>query len=291
MSTVNKGTRPNTNMEDTAPPPQSTRPHHHEDEDEDAALEDIKPEKHDVTKELFFKVRSLHRQHNLAYVHFRSLENLCHSTPLIILSLASGIMAFLVSMGNGNESGEVEALFSEKQRKYMAIAVGIISFVQIAVQKLGESWKFKARSDMHLEAANGLDRLLDKIEFDEKLMKARKIASIGGKMHPDVVKWQDVYEQCLLSCSSPLPLRIRQAFRILETEFRLYLDSKRVNEKEGTIFTLYYSHVFNALYHELASSYLFPYVIKSPKHAVANVLEDFEYYYGNFGSEPAMAEV
>ena len=61
--------------------------------------ETIRPR--DVTVDLFFKIHSLHRQHSLARVHFRSLETHLHSNPLIllILSLASAIVSFLVSTG------------------------------------------------------------------------------------------------------------------------------------------------------------------------------------------------
>lgn len=46
--------------------------------------------------------------------------------------------------------------------------VGVLSFLQIAIQKLGKTWNFGTRSEKHLEVSNGLERLLHKMEFEEK---------------------------------------------------------------------------------------------------------------------------
>ena len=47
--------------------------------------------------------------------------------------------------------------------------VGVaLSFLQIAIEQIGKTWNFGARSQMHLQVSNGLDRLLDKMKFEEK---------------------------------------------------------------------------------------------------------------------------
>lgn len=53
--------------------------------------------------------------------------------------------------------------------------VGVLSFLQIAIQKLGKTWNFGTRSEKHLEVSNGLERLLHKMEFEEKKKCMKKL--------------------------------------------------------------------------------------------------------------------
>ncbi len=248
-----------------------------------------------VTLELFFKIRSLRRQHSLAHEHFENLASISFSYPLILLSLVSGILAFLVSASDGeNQTFEIPGtngtlftphyancdddvpMFSERQRQVMAIIVGAISFVQITFQKLGEYYNYGPRSEMHLEASNSLDRLLDKIEFEHKQTLEFDKKVMLEKRADNIARYQEVFEQCLLSCSSPLPLRIRQAFKLLESEFMLYLMNQEKMVGNENKLGLYYSHVFNDLFHEMANSFLFPYRLMPPAKAVERVIKRFD---------------
>jgi hypothetical protein len=46
--------------------------------------------------------------------------------------------------------------------------------------------------------------------------KVKRTAEENAGINSDLHRWQEVFEQCLLSCSSPIPLKIRQSFKVLE---------------------------------------------------------------------------
>ena len=168
-------------------------------------------------------------------------------------------------------------IMSPRTREILSILVGGFCFLQVAIQKLGKTWNYGARSDMHKEAANSLDALMDEFEFDHK-----KNHGYGKHILEESVnrlqRYQDVFEQCVSSVNnSPLPVRIRQTFTLLNTELLpLFLSGElRLNPRsEPEVYRLLYLHAFNELFNEVSDHVLWPWYIVAPRKAVRKVIHN-----------------
>ena len=151
---------------------------------------------HDLEEKTFdlkIDITSLARQHHLAYIFFKSREEWTHSFILIVCFLLSGVLSFLASLGDDESitvsmiNGTVQdyeevqedfdTLFGNKHivpsrtRAIFSIVVGTISFFQVAVQKMGKTNNYGARSEIHNQVSMGFFCLLEKIEIDDRVSK------------------------------------------------------------------------------------------------------------------------
>jgi len=243
------------------------------------------------TFDLKIDITSLARQHHLAYIFFKSREDWTHSIILIVCSLLSGILSFLASLG-GDEiitvsmiNGTVQEaqedsdtligndpIIPSRTRAIFSIVVGTISFFQVAVQKMGKTNNYGARSEMHNQVSMGLFRLLEKIERDERVSKE------DGQISPTterVATYYEVIEQCLSSCTSALPIRIVSAFDVLKglmkqslrhSQIRRGVEKRRFKTTDRALLT----HAFTALNYQISSDFLWPWRIMDPQVASDN---------------------
>lgn len=263
-------------------------------------------DKNAVTKTLdqellnfYYKVISMRRQHSLAHERFRALEAVWHSNLLVILSLSCGFMSFLTAIvgyertitadtdqqaRTGDVSPDYGPVISQQTREMLSILVGGLSFLQVAIMKLGTTWNFGSRSEMHKQVANSLDKLVDTYHFDRN--QTQDFAGTACEESAEnLQRYQDVFEQCMASCSnSPLPVRVKQAFMLLETELPLFLASDlnlRFNV-DSDFYKLLYLHAFNELDNEVSDYFFWPLHIVSPRKAVRRVIGNVRRTYDKY---------
>ena len=178
------------------------------------------------------EVLTLRLQHRLAEEYFRFLEGFIHSFPLIVVAFISGILSFLSSSGDfapkvGNETdfnitesvdnstdipNPLSTFISERDREILIVTVGVLSFVHITIQKVGQSLKYGSRCDMHREAEKNLSKLFIEIEF---LQQKKGLGNADEKYFEEQLDtFRALYDQSLGSCTSVLPLEIEQAFML-----------------------------------------------------------------------------
>ena len=123
-----------------------------------------------------FLIYPLHLQHRISNKKLESLGSLTHSYPVIAIALVSGILSFLSSSIGNSYTKEPEQLptnvtsvvvvnglnytlvslggdkqdlafefISHKTRDAFIVTIGVLSLVQIAIQKIGQHYNFAAR--------------------------------------------------------------------------------------------------------------------------------------------------
>ena len=105
-------------------------------------------------------------------------------------------------------------------------------------------------------------------------------------------QYRDLYDQCLASCNSTIPMKINQAFQLADARLlvlaeRNYIDNYSM-DKYGFPSRSFHLHLFSNAYHEIyitiSSSWLFPWFIIDPntavKRAMKNVRTTFEHSEG-----------
>ena len=202
-------------------------------------------ERYSIT-ELCKQCQSQIYRHHLAHAHFSFLQFWLFTVPIAGFVMTSGILSFFNStqLTQGNE--EV----------YVGIMIGVMSVLVVFFGTLQTYYDFDVRAAMHYNVVTDLDRLRAELQVIQiKYMHARKahinthnrnnddginvnssntmITSTDG----DAVKEEgDIglisqgesfemiqarYQQCLISCKSPVPLKIDQAYRMIDSQMEL----------------------------------------------------------------------
>ncbi len=263
-------------------------------------------------------ITPLRLQHRLAYEKLGLLGQVTHTGLLILISLISGVLSFLSSSYNDGSEEELEELLAETNatrvvvvnglnytldhsgangerslefiseyvREILILTVGVLSIVQVAIQKVGETFNFSARSDMHQMVQMSLKKLYDQIIFEEK-----KLAGVGQKMDTtQLEKFQELYEQCLASSNSAMPIEIAQAFKLVEHRCMTFLTKKhqewkkkKNNQSEPDPFQYlkrYFEFAYDELYTDITSQFWWKMFPRCPKKAVERVMMRMEEEWG-----------
>ena len=92
----------------------------------------------------------------LAYEHFRAREATFYTGPLVTITLAMGVLSFFAGT----------SLFGDAYIQRLTISAGILSLVSVTWQKMGKTWNYGARSDMHRKAFTSIEKLRTKVNFE-----------------------------------------------------------------------------------------------------------------------------
>ena len=181
------------------------------------------------------------------------------------------VSRFLTKEEDGEDKNIV--FISARVSKILSILVGCLAFLQVAIQSCAGKFNFGSRSDMHKEASQALDRLLETFIVDEKI-KGRidnNIPKEEREQRISSVK-QYLYDQCISSCTSLVPWQIKEAFDLLDS--KLVLASLASPGKDKIFHSkqkgreVVYFHCYQLLHREISSYWLFPFFLIAPGRAV-----------------------
>jgi len=186
--------------------------------------------------DLWIKCESQRQQHRLSAEYFQHWEFWASFVPLTCLTSIIAIASFLVGTD----------LFDQTLKNYVSIGVGVIASISIAVQNYANDNKYATRNAMHEQTAMSLKKLADAIEF-AKIDPKQNLNWKRDKYDTSLIDenyvekyvhfadefsaCRQVYDQCLLSCDSALPLRISQPFLLVESRLAMGLRDRKFQEK------------------------------------------------------------
>ena len=208
---------------------------------------------------LYKNIVSLRRQHRLAYEHLKSLETTRASNPLIFITLASGIMSFISSADSTLISLEFKDLMSllvgvmsffsiawqqlVKQWNYgpraemhkivnlaMKKVLAKMTFDYIRIVQLDSSTQQgsteegqDAQEDQNEKGRNG--KSVTEEDGDDST-PPRPLSEREKHLMEGIQTYSEIVEQSLDSCSSIIPLKITEAFLLLESKIELGFQSE-----------------------------------------------------------------
>jgi len=254
-------------------------------------------EQRNIRIEFHFLIMKLRIQHRLAHRHFRVLGALFHSGPLIFVALFSGILSFLSASANkettSNQTGTniTEGVngtnfpqesvnqyspnfITPETREAFIIIIGVLSLVQVAIQKIGQALNHTARSDMHLQVDMSLGHLLNEMNFEEK-KAALATDNLENSLTPETLsKFQALFNQCVDSCSSPIPIKIALPFDLMDHYIWFFLKPRKVRKMDEMI--LWYHLALDEIYSEICNGSGWQVNLPSPKKITDRVEKTLE---------------
>jgi len=243
----------------------------------------------DQLTRIWFKCEAQRQMHRLAHKHFDHLQFWLQSFPLILLTAASGIMAFLSS----------SEFFSDSSKQFLSLAVGVLSVVSVAWQQVGKICNYGTRAEMHKNAALGMKKITDNITFNQidpdtgppkikfssgpakgKLNLLSRVEEDDNKLNSPAVNsgdsppeisqdeikkkeednlaatYRDLYSQCLESCNSAIPIHINQAFLLADSRLTMILNRRMTikivySDMQGTRTMEFRQFIFGTTYNEV----------------------------------------
>ena len=263
----------------------------------------VENKKNDTTNErdygieLYAMFRRQKREHMLSCIHYDRWHRF-FVFVLVLINLASGVMSFLASGGdssflpsgqNATDTGESVSRFLTKEdknivfisarvSKILSILVGCLAFLQVAIQSCSGKFNFGSRSDMHKEASQALERLLETFIIDEK-KKGPIDDSISKKVREQrISSVKDLYDQCISSCTSSVPWQIKEAFDLLDSKLQLasLAGKDKIGYSEQKFRATVYLDYYQLLHREISSYWLFPFFLIAPGTAVDKVVKEFK---------------
>ena len=183
--------------------------------------------------------------------------------PLNLSIAAASILALIGDPDN-------DATISFMNTSSINIVVGCIAAFSVFWNSVERLLNFKSRTDMHEAAKQLCKELLDDLDFTlvrfQSLSNEERIASEKPWGEQDLNEIKAKLDHLQLSCTSPIPDRISQAFKCMNTLVAYYLDINSLDEADRSdAQALRIANVL--LCNEITKSWLWP--MKLP--SVANV--------------------
>ena len=232
------------------------------------------------------KCESERQMHRLAQEYYQFRENLFHFIPVTVLTMASGILAFMATSST-----------FESQTENFTLWVGILSIVSAAFQSFARNAKYAARGEMHRTAALEMKKLKDGVEFSQidpehgLVKKGTHSSSVGGEeseegidqspstMTQQVQAYRATFSQVLASCDSTIPSPVTQAFLLVDT--RLTLQDCQDFKDKGTVSLA----VYNELFSEFSNTIMWPLIPLKPHYAVNRAIDKVNHQMSSKGSK------
>ena len=183
--------------------------------------------------------------------------------PLNLSIAAASILALIGDPDN-------DATISFMNTGSINIVVGCIAAFSVFWNSVERLLNFKSRTDMHEAAKQLCKELLDDLDFTlvrfQSLSNEERIASEKPWGEQDLNEIKAKLDHLQLSCTSPIPDRISQAFKHMNTLVAYYLDINSLDEADRS--DAQAVRIANVLLcNEITKSWLWP--MKLPR--VANV--------------------
>ena len=185
-------------------------------------------------------------QHQISKIYFEARQYKRFFLPQVFITLVSSILSF-VATSFGSEGGD--------SRSWLTLIVGILALVVVALQTVGHECAYGERAVMHDAAIEGLRNL--EMELDSSLA-VYKLNSHSGNIkdiNKDFVTRQKQFRQFQIGCKSAIPIEIRSAFDLLESEV---LNTYSGRSAMGGTFDDFHKYAFQRLSSNFASYKWFP---------------------------------
>ena len=192
-------------------------------------------------REIWFICEAKQQMHILSSVYFSYWYTTYHVLILALLIILSGIVYLL---DNTNT-------IPDTAKQYLSISVGILSMISSFVQSLNQQYKYDSGAEIHKNASLGMKKITDQIGFlqvnptRDDVSKVQLTSGNGpynnkedknknsegketaapintGKDNIDIdsetfVLFTQVYHHCLESCQYQIPVKVSQAFNMVES--------------------------------------------------------------------------
>jgi hypothetical protein len=141
---------------------------------------------------LYYDMDFMSLMHNMSAQYFRHRYYWWELIPSSILTMASAVLAFLITSDVINQ--DTKDIFS--------VVVGCFSVVATFLTTIGGFFVYGSRRDMHRAAADDLSILRDSLAFDEYEKQLSKNYKTFSNTIGD---YRKAYDQANAACKSPVP--------------------------------------------------------------------------------------
>eukprot|EP00551_Chaetoceros_affinis_P011283 CAMPEP_0203674048 /NCGR_PEP_ID=MMETSP0090-20130426/14649_1 /ASSEMBLY_ACC=CAM_ASM_001088 /TAXON_ID=426623 /ORGANISM="Chaetoceros affinis, Strain CCMP159" /LENGTH=233 /DNA_ID=CAMNT_0050539817 /DNA_START=338 /DNA_END=1039 /DNA_ORIENTATION=- len=211
--------------------------------------------------------------------------------------MASGIIAFLASSD----------VVPQADKQYLSLSVGILAIISTAIQTFNQESKYDSKAEMHKNAALGLKKITDNIDFilvspsmkkhisTENVHVTPQQSQFGQENNtdspiPQTLESNEIdntcttiiqlYTQVLESCQSQIPLKISQTFHMAKSRLEMTLtkqDKAAILKEYGhfgkqTIHRCLYNEVFCGITNYPG----FPFICPQPDKIVKVSMKEVE---------------
>lgn len=195
-----------------------------------------------------------YRMHFLSSMYFKHREMWTHTVPLTLITLASGILAFVGSSVD-NHSSVADNQECSPVPQTLSIIVGSLSIVSVAIQQMGKMFQYATRAKMHNNCAAGMKDLKQNIKFNlidpentgtmQSVGASNRDDSSSNKQQVDntnlgswfkndekvnednrIEKYRELFMQCSSSCTSAIPIQIDAVYALVDARFEIDLQGK-----------------------------------------------------------------
>ena len=222
-------------------------------------------DRHDaMLMSLQIKVEVERQMHSLSMAHFAWWNFWSLFFPSAVLTMASGVLAFL----------STSDVTEEDNRTRLVVCVGCLALVATFLQTLNDLLKYGSRADMHSSAVLDLKGIYDALDF----MQISRIGSTDH--HANVAVYHKIYSQVQQGCKSTIPLCVTQTYNTIETRLANELPNNvnlkckihSLNDDLQLALT-----VWNEVYCAIAAYWLFPIFLPDPDRTMTLVLKRVEH--------------
>lgn len=135
-------------------------------------------------------------------------------------------------------SNDIDSYNKEKKIfAWVAFVSGLLGVFSTCVASCGKYHNYQSKADMHAAAVAVLSSICAKIKLDT-FEFTQSLNHKSERIEVDCEKYRTTYDTMKVSCTSPIPFRIRQAFDDLDSIFR-QLGSSTDDERQQKFKILY----------------------------------------------------
>ena len=263
--------------------------------------------------EVYVMCECQRQMHRLSFMYYNTRQFRYNVYPLTVITMLSGVLAFLSTAD----------IIPSDLKDYLSLSVGIPSILSASVQSINQEARYDSKAEMHKNASLGMKRICDQIEFIQVDPQLKIYVDVlnqtdgengGGDLstvleQPEYfdqniidenynnnddddekhahshATFRQIYQQCLDSCQSQIPVAISQAFKMAESRLALSLtpQDRAIIKKEFGYMGKQYIHscLFNEVFCAITDTYFFPMRTPRPQDvvdvAMANVQKCFQH--------------
>jgi len=213
---------------------------------------------------LFISIEEERHLHRLTAQHLRAIHNWLLFLPSILLTLMAGLVVLIF---------EADINFSNDDRVYSSVAVGVLSLVSVFWQALGKQMDFGTKSALHDACSVALKRLSEDILLTSsaaEMIPAEYVALIGEK-----------YGQAADACPLTIPYKLEAASSHISDRMVLMLRPPigqvphNRHPKKIDLLRLY-ATAYNELSAEVINHFAFPFAIPNPRRVSETALRNLK---------------
>ena len=219
-----------------------------------------------------------YQQHRLAHEYYAYRSFYFNFLPLGFVTTATGIISFLSTSG----------VMSPDAKEWLCLTVGILSITSVALQSAAQESKYRSRSEIHLNASLGMKKLKEEIDFHlvDPNIEVDPDLNYGDdsstqteqKIKKGVVEtYRQIFIQVLDSCKSQVPIKVSQAFLLVESRLSMSLSTVERDILEKThgymIDETIAGNWYTELFAEISNSFMWPLMVPEPEKVLMASLD------------------